>query len=246
VPTPIGAKSFPAAPECFPGGTLMRAEKDARAERAPSKRGRPPSGADEAIVAAALEIVTREGLSHLTTKEAARRAGVSEASVFYHFGDKLGLLRAVVLAGLAPLERFDPSQLADDASEPLQETLTAVARAFEAFFGSSLPIFEAIQADSEIRQVFAQGLVDRDLGPHRGVRFLAVLIEAMRRSGRIAEGVDADALAALLVGACFLRAWTRHLAKELWSELPDAETIAAALAQLVAEAEPGTRRSEEL
>jgi AcrR family transcriptional regulator len=222
----------------------MRAEKDARGASVQSKRGRPPSGADEAIVAAALEIVTGEGLSHLTTKEAARRAGVSEASVFYHFGDKLGLLRAVVLAGLAPLERFDPSQLADDASEPLQQTLADVARAFEEFFGSSLPLFEAIQADSELREVFAQGLVDRDLGPHRGVRFLATLIEAMRRSGRIADGLDGDALAALLVGACFLRAWTRHLAAELCSELPDTETIAEALAQLVAATKPGESPAE--
>jgi AcrR family transcriptional regulator len=200
----------------------------------PSKRGRPPSGADDAIVAAALEIVRDEGLSHLTTKEVARRAGVSEASVFYHFGDKVGLLRAVVLAGLAPVERFDPSHLADDASEPLERTLADIARAFEEFFDASLPVTEAIQGDTELRRAFARGLVERDLGPHRGVRFLAELVDAMRRSGRIADGFEADAVATLLIGASFLRSWTRNLGAELVAELPNSDAIASALAHLVA------------
>jgi AcrR family transcriptional regulator len=213
----------------------LRADEDPISATAAPKRGRPPSGADAAIVAAALAIMRDEGLSHLTTKEVAHRAGVSEASVFYHFADKVGLLRAVVLAGLAPLERFDPSHLADDATEPLEQTLADIAGAFEEFFDSSLPVTEAIQGDSELREEFASGLVERDLGPHRGVRLLATLVDAMRRSGRITDGFDADAVATMLVGAIFLRAWTRHLGEELSAQLPDAGAIASTLAHLIGE-----------
>ncbi len=198
-----------------------------------AKRGRPPSGADNAIIAAALEIVKGEGLSHLTTKQVARRAGVSEASVFYHFGDKVSLLRAVVLAGLSPLERFDASNLSDDASEPLERTLVDVARAFEEFFDQALPITEAVQGDKELRQEFAQGLVERDLGPHRGIRLLAALFDAMQRSGRAADDFDADAVATLLIGSSFLRAWTRHFGTELSQLLPGPDAVGTAIAHLV-------------
>lgn len=197
------------------------------------KRGRPASGADGAIVAAALEIIEKDGLAHLTTKEVARRAGVSEASVFYHFGDKMSLLRSVVLAGLAPLERFEPSQIADDSKEPLATTLVEIAVAFESFFDSALPIMAAVQGDPELRREFAEGLVERDLGPHRGVRFLASLLDALRHSGRVGDGFDAEAIAAMLVGATFLRAWARHLGSELSERLPRAELIAKSLAGLV-------------
>ncbi len=199
------------------------------------KRGRPPSGADDAIVVSATEIIEQEGLSRLTTKEVARRAGVSEATVFYHFGDKVGLLRAVILAGLAPLERFDPSHLADDSAEPLSETIAEIARSFEAFFDQTLPLVEAIQGDAEVRDAFAEGLVARDLGPHRGVRFFAALIDAMRRSGRIAEDFDVDAVATMLVGGCFFRAWARHLAPDLSARLPDPGALGSALARLLSE-----------
>ncbi len=211
----------------------MDVKDDPPPRRAAAKRGRPPSGADDAIIAAALGIVKGEGLSHLTTKEVARRAGVSEASVFYHFGDKVSLLRAVVLAGLSPLERFDASHLSDDASEPLERIFADVARAFEEFFDQALPITEAVQGDNELRQEFAQGLVERDLGPHRGVRLLAALFDAMQRSGRVADDFDADAVATLLIGSSFLRAWTRHFGTELSQRLPDPDAVGSAIAHLV-------------
>jgi len=198
------------------------------------KRGRPPSGAEQAIVAAALELIENEGLSRLTTKEVARRAGVSEASVFYHFGDKVGLLRAVVLAGLEPIARFEPSALAADAEEPLDRTLADIARAFESFFDQALPITEAIQGDPELRKAFREGLVRRDLGPHRGVAFLVELLDAMRRSGRIAGDADERAVAVLLMGASFLRAWSAHLGAELCDRLPGPESIGSVLARVLA------------
>ena len=36
------------------------------------------------------------GLGKLTTKQVAARAGASEASVYYHFKDKVGLVQAAV------------------------------------------------------------------------------------------------------------------------------------------------------
>src|ERR1700760_3553609 len=68
------------------------------------RRGRPPAGGREAILAAALELLRERGIARVTSREVAALAGVSEASVFYHYKDRAGLLRAVFEQGLAPLQ----------------------------------------------------------------------------------------------------------------------------------------------
>src|SRR5580692_3939234 len=69
----------------------------------PRRRGRPPSGQREAIVRTTLELLPDRGIAKLTTREIARHAGVSEASVYYHFTDRAGLLQAVFEEGMQPL-----------------------------------------------------------------------------------------------------------------------------------------------
>src|SRR5437660_9678895 len=67
------------------------------------RRGRPPAGGREAILAAALQLLRERGIARVTSREVASLAGVSEASVFYHYKDRAGLLRAVFEQGLQPL-----------------------------------------------------------------------------------------------------------------------------------------------
>src|SRR5580704_8026165 len=89
-------------------------------------RGRPSTGAREAILAAALEIISGDGLDQLTTRAVAKRAHTSEASVFYHFGDKVGLLQAAVLAGLGPLKALDPEALSGATEHSPADTLGTI------------------------------------------------------------------------------------------------------------------------
>lgn len=198
------------------------------------KRGRPAGGARGAILSAAIELIKEHGLAHVTTREVARRAGVSEASVFYHFHDKVGLLQAVVLAGLAPLDALDPAELDGRAGRSLAEALFEIGTAFEAFFDRALPVCEAVQADTALRKEFTERLVERDLGPHRGVELLATVFEKMNESDRIDEDVDRRATALLVIGAAFLRAWVHHLsAGALSDRLPDQRAVAETLARLI-------------
>lgn len=62
---------------------------------AESRRGRPSTGVREAVLQSTQEVLGEAGIA-LSTKEIARRAGVAESSIFYHFGDRLGLLQAVI------------------------------------------------------------------------------------------------------------------------------------------------------
>jgi AcrR family transcriptional regulator len=210
-------------------------EEAAVPEVEPAKRGpgRPATGVREAILAAALELIGELGLARLTTREVARRAGVSEASVFYHYRDKIGLIQAVTLAGLEPLKALDQRALAG-RDRPLDETLRQIATALESFFDNALPILETVQADTALRADFASRLQERNLGPHRGVRLLTEYLAGMTELGLVRPDVDLEAAALLLVGACFLRSWLRHLTGGQGRQtLPGLDDTVGALARLL-------------
>ena len=174
-------------------------------------RGRPSTGVREAILAAALEIISGDGLDQLTTRAVAKRARTSEASVFYHFGDKVGLLQAAVLAGLGPLKALDPAALTGAFEQSPAETLGVITAALERFFDHAMPVIATIQADASLRRAFAERLVEGDLGPHRGVQLLADYLRAMVARGVVRADLDCEAVAMMVVGACFLAAWQRAM-----------------------------------
>jgi AcrR family transcriptional regulator len=200
-------------------------------------RGRPPAGAREAILAAARELIGTGGLAKLTTREVARRAGVSEASVFYHFQDKAGLLERVVLDGLAPLKAPIPGFTEGSDEVSLDGLLMHTATALEAFFDNVMPVVAAVQSDADLRHAFAERLVKGDLGPHRGVLMLSQYLTAMASTGRASAGVDTRAASLMLIGACFLRAWERAMAgPERGQTLPGLASVVDTLVQLLAPA----------
>jgi AcrR family transcriptional regulator len=196
----------------------------------PKRRGRPPAGGREAILDATLELLRERGLSRLTTREVAERAGVSEASVYYHYTDKGGLLRAVFAAGLAPLRAFHEQGLGEGDARTVMER---VARALERFLDLVLPVIMAAQSDAELRASLAAYMKDEDLGPHRGVLALGRFFAAEQAAGRMRGGVDPDAAALLLIGACFMRASQRQILGPGTPSLPSLDEIVATLDTLL-------------
>lgn len=198
-------------------------------------RGRPSTGVREAILSAALEILSGDGLDQLTTRAVAKRAHTSEASVFYHFGDKVGLLQEAVLAGLGPLKAVDTGALSGAVEHPLADTLAVVTAALESFFDHAMPVIATIQADASLRKTFAERLVQGDLGPHRGVQMLADYLRAMVARGAVRPDVDCEAVAMLVVGSCFLVAWQRAISGAVGEgKLPETRRIVDTLAVLLA------------
>jgi AcrR family transcriptional regulator len=194
------------------------------------KRGRPPAGGKEAVLETTLELLRERGIGRLTTREIAARAGVSEASVFYHYGDRVGLLRAAFARGLEPL------QAANQGGLPGGDHVTVLLRlgkGIEAFLDQSLPVLTAAQSDVELRDALASYMEERDLGPHRGVAALAAYIDAEQEAGRMRADVDAEAAAMNLVASCFMRSYQRGMqghGRGLPSPRASAETLARMLA----------------
>src|SRR4051794_24487993 len=104
--------------------------------------GRPSAGAPGAGGEAAAGPVGEQGLAKLTTKAVADRAGVSDASVYYHFKDKAGLLQAVIEDGLASFKEEDFAQAA--AALSVAEMLQRYGEALEAYFDSIHPVVTAM------------------------------------------------------------------------------------------------------
>jgi AcrR family transcriptional regulator len=173
------------------------------------RRGRPPSGGREAILAAALELLRDRGIARLTTREIAAAAGVSEASIFYHYRDRAGLLMAVFEEGLRPLKEL--SETIDLSGPDIGSVLATLGPALERFLDQGLPVLTAAQSDIELRDALLEYMSDEDLGPHRGVIALGTALAEGQKDGRIRADIDPHAVALMFVGACFIRASQRQM-----------------------------------
>lgn len=197
----------------------------------PHRRGRPPSGQREAILTATLDFLREHGIARLTAREVARRAGVSEASVFYHYTDRAGLLRAVFVEGLRPLQELAEHGLrGDDHARVLLELCQGIER----FLDQALPVMMAAQSDIELRDTMAAYLHDNGLGPHEGVRVVATYLAAEQDAGRVDPTIDPEAIGLLIVGASFLRSAQRQIMGHTSpDDLPDTTTAVAMVERLL-------------
>ncbi|WP_040862485.1 TetR/AcrR family transcriptional regulator [Nocardia niigatensis] len=180
-------------------------------------RGRPSTGVREAVIAGAQQALAESGLARLSTKEIAARAGVAESSIFYHFGDRMGLLQAVIRHQLRPLKDL----LADAPAADLRSDLRSLLATLEEFFVSALPVIAAIQSDAGLRAVYRERSRDLDLGPHRAVDAVVAYF-----SFRGIAAADPRPSALLLVGAAHQRALQRQLSPpDALVELPSLDAI---------------------
>ncbi|HEX4190231.1 MAG TPA: TetR/AcrR family transcriptional regulator [Marmoricola sp.] len=168
----------------------------------PRRRGRPPSGGREDILRATVALLGERGMAKLTTREVAERAGVSEGSVFYHFEDRSGLLKAAFETALEPLHLQRPNLATDD----LRTTITGMSEAIAAFLGSGLDVMMAAQSDAALRDSLHAFMADSDYGPHRGIAGISAYIRLKQQSGEVREDVDAAAVASLIVSDAMMRA----------------------------------------
>jgi AcrR family transcriptional regulator len=202
---------------------------------APRRRGRPPAGGREAILAAALQLLRERGIARVTSREVAAQAGVSEASVFYHYKDRPGLLKAVFEQGLRPLQELALG--GGLAGADLHDALARFGETLDAFLDQALPVMAAAQSDTALRDALVAYMTEQNLGPHRGVDALGAYLAGEQAAGRVRAGVDPRAAAMLFVGACYTRAAQRQMPAGT-GRLPGLEEIIRATEQLLAPEPP--------
>ena len=140
------------------------------------------------LVTAAVELFAEKGYRQTSFMDIAERSGISRGSIPWHFGNKLGLLEAVVenqlQAVLADFATLDGEPLAGSLDRLVDFIRLPATRLFITLLA------EAVEVDSPIREHFAR--LHQAL--RQGVR-AAIPITALP------PGVDPDAFVVLLVGA---------------------------------------------
>src|SRR2546423_3787632 len=105
-------------------------------------------GTRDVILDAAAEVMRTRGLGNATTREIARAAGFSEATLYKHFTDKADLLVAVLRERSTGLARL--KQALDGTSDDLVASLADIARAAIAFYSEGFPMLASIFSQPDI------------------------------------------------------------------------------------------------
>jgi AcrR family transcriptional regulator len=161
----------------------------------------------ERIVDGAAQVMSTLGLARTTTKQIARAAGYSEATLYKHFSDKTELFLAVLgerLPALVELLKRLPDQAGQDV---VAERLEQVASQALRFYERAFPMLASLFAEPALLARHRQALAAVGAGPHRPNQLLAAYLRTERTLGRIDPSLDPEAAAAMLLGACFQRAF---------------------------------------
>lgn len=136
-----------------------------------------------AIIEAAREILLKGGYSELSLDAVAAQAGVVRATVYYHFGSKVGLLEAVAADAehRAGIGRFDRIAQARSAAD----TLSRVSRAHAQFWAAQEAVFRTFIGLARIDTDIGEVVRRHDRGRRESIR---QVVERLRGEGQLGRG----------------------------------------------------------
>ncbi|MEU0570494.1 helix-turn-helix domain-containing protein [Nonomuraea sp. NPDC005983] len=168
-------------------------------------------GTRDRILDAAEQAIHEYGMAGATTKRIARLAGCSEALLYKHFDGKEALLLAVLLERLPALGPALETLHKGVGQGDVVANVTEFALAAVDFYTRAALIASGLLGDPSLLAGFRAMLAEQGTGPHMPIAAVAGALAEEQRLGRIDPGIDADAAAALLMGACFHRANLSYL-----------------------------------
>ncbi len=169
----------------------------------------------ERILQAARSVILARGLVRATTREIARAAVVSEGTLYNYFTSKEELFLAALgqlPSGFISLIVGLPRRA---GTETVRAILRDVARAGLDFYREAIPMGASIFADVDLLARHRELLASRGAGPQRANEAVAAYLRGEQDLGRVARGADPEAVAYLLLGALYQRAyWEQFLGEE--------------------------------
>jgi AcrR family transcriptional regulator len=161
----------------------------------------------DAILDAAQQVMHTLGLANTTTREIALAAGLSEAALYKHFEDKTDLFLCVLrerMPDLSAALRDLPHRVGQRTVRANLEDLT---RLVLAFYRDSAPFAASLFSRPELLARYQEHMRASGRGPYRARDLLADYLRAEQHAGRVAQEVNAQVGAMLLIGACLQRAF---------------------------------------
>jgi AcrR family transcriptional regulator len=165
---------------------------------APRRPGRPREArADRAILAAALELIAKDGVHGLRMDEVAERAGVGKAAIYRRYRSKDELVAATVAALVSEIAIPDTGSTRGDLLALMRD---AVAVYGEPIRGGVMPsLIGAMRQHPDLARAIRRDVVDA-----RRQALRAVLARGVQR-GDLAADLDVELALDMLGGALFYR-----------------------------------------
>ncbi len=147
------------------------------------------------VAEAALRAIAEDGVSRFTTRAVADRVGISDSTLFRHFGNKeeivleaMGLLSAELERGLV------------STGDPLVD-LEAFFRQRAAFVGAEASVGRLIFSDEFVHMAGTKAQSYIEGWRAKSVGFLVNRLTRLRKSGVFRDDLDASAMSMFLQGA---------------------------------------------
>lgn len=148
---------------------------------------KPAEDLRRSVLDASLALISEKGLAGLSMREAARRAGVSHQAPYHHFGDREGILAAIVAEGFEQLAA-DCHRALEGLDDPIAR-LEAIGRAYIGF---------ALKQPAHFKLMFRSEHVSHERHGEmlaKGDTAFDLLIRTARAAARGGVGEENDALA---------------------------------------------------
>lgn len=166
------------------------------------RRGRPRSAdADEAILAATLELAGEVGINGMSMDDLAERAGVSKTTIYRRWTSKEQLVLDALRSAMGPLDDVDTGSLSDDLRAYLIEL---GERMWRGRMSDVLPHLIEVACHDEALQSRLDDYVQ-----YRRAPMLAILERGLDR-GELPADTDVDVLADVLIGPFVYRRLLTH------------------------------------
>ncbi len=154
-------------------------------ETSSSKRGRSSTISRDRILEASLVEFTKNGYEGATTASVARRVGVTQPLIHYHFGSKEALWRATVELAFGRLTAVLQGIEEDVMRSEPHEAVRIVARRFVYFNARHPEVARLIISESAARSPRLEWMVDKHLRPL--TRQLEMMFQAGLDSGALKQ-----------------------------------------------------------
>lgn len=167
-----------------------------------TRRGRPRSAdADEAILAATLDLAGEVGINGMSMDDLAERAGVSKTTIYRRWTSKEQLVLEALRSAMGPLDDVDTGSVLGDLRAYLIELGERMGRGR---MSDVLPhLIEVACHDDALRSRLD------DYVQYRRAPMLAILGRGLDR-GELPDDTDVDVLADVLIGPFVYRRLLTH------------------------------------
>lgn len=181
------------------------------------RHGDTPDDTHARLLETAGHVFAETGFQAAKVRDICARAGANIAAVNYHFGDKLGLYRQVLLyaaCAAGNIASFDPKL---PGRTPLEKLRGFVRGMLHSMYGEDRPAWPVRLMTHELAQPTPafEGVVDQVIRPkHEAIRALVAGV-----IGRPADDRQTRLCAQSIMGQIILYAHGREVLKRLWPEL---------------------------